>query len=66
MPRSNYSLSPKATSASIFPVIEFAPSKHGKEKVPRQFLMPAMSIDIMNANQEPEATRFQVPVILAW
>ncbi|KIR52308.1 ATP-dependent DNA helicase PIF1 [Cryptococcus gattii Ru294] len=49
-----------------FPVVAFAQSKFARKKVPERVIIPSMSVDILNALGQPEATRYQIPLILAW
>ena len=62
---------PKATFWSpsqmvSWPVVKFIPAKHASRLPPKQVLIPQMGVDCMNAMGTPEATRLQVPLILAW
>ncbi|OXH20987.1 ATP-dependent DNA helicase PIF1 [Cryptococcus neoformans] len=49
-----------------FPVVAFAQSKFARKKVPEKVIIPSMSVDMLNALGQPEATRYQIPLILAW
>lgn len=49
-----------------WPVIEFVPSKHATGRHYPRTLISGMCVDVKNADGDPEATRHQVPLILAW
>jgi hypothetical protein len=49
-----------------WPVIEFIPAKHASRPQAKRVIIPQMSVDYLNASGYPEATRHQVPLILAW
>ncbi len=49
-----------------WPVVEFIPAKHAPIPRAKRTLIPQMAVDCMNASGKPEATRHQVPLILAW
>ncbi|WWD16729.1 hypothetical protein CI109_101160 [Kwoniella shandongensis] len=51
---------------TAWPVVEFTPSKHASGKQSKRVIIPQMSVDVLNALGKPEATRHQVPLILAW
>ena len=51
---------------SIWPLVKFNKSRHAVGKHHDQVLLPAMLVDIKNAQGDPEAAREQVPLILAW
>ncbi|KAK4687337.1 ATP-dependent DNA helicase PIF1, partial [Tremellales sp. Uapishka_1] len=49
-----------------WPVVEFIPSKHAGVRQAKRVIIPQMAVDVLNAQGDPEATRHQVPLILAW
>ncbi|WWC93163.1 uncharacterized protein L201_008131 [Kwoniella dendrophila CBS 6074] len=49
-----------------WPVVEFIPSKWASGQVAKRVVVPQMSVDVLNAQGKPEATRHQIPLILAW
>lgn len=49
-----------------YPVIRFAPMAHCLQDPPPQMLIPALYIDVTNTQNKVEASRHQVPLILAW
>jgi ATP-dependent DNA helicase PIF1 len=51
---------------SVWPVVKFMYSKHARGQQYDRAIIPGMSVDVMNADHKPEATRDQVPLILAW
>nr|XP_019000033.1 uncharacterized protein I203_07567 [Kwoniella mangroviensis CBS 8507]OCF63494.1 hypothetical protein I203_07567 [Kwoniella mangroviensis CBS 8507] len=60
----NYGSAPDPKVA--WPVVEFIPSKHAIGKVAKRVVVSQMSVDVLNAAGRPEATRHQIPLILAW
>ncbi|WVW86550.1 hypothetical protein I302_108600 [Kwoniella bestiolae CBS 10118] len=60
----NYGSAPDPKVA--WPVVEFIPSKHASGKVAKRVVVPQMSVDVLNAAGRAEATRHQIPLILAW
>jgi ATP-dependent DNA helicase PIF1 len=52
--------------SSVWPIVKFAYSKHAQGQQYDRAIVPGMSVDVMNAKHKPEATRDQVPLILAW
>jgi hypothetical protein len=56
-----------ADSRVKWPVVEFIPPRHADPaNVYKKVVIPVMSVDMMNAQGTSEATRAQVPLILAW
>ncbi|KAK8861367.1 hypothetical protein IAR55_002186 [Kwoniella newhampshirensis] len=51
---------------TAWPVVEITPVKHASGKHSKRVIIPSMSVDVLNAQGKPEATRYQVPLILAW
>lgn len=49
-----------------WPVVEFIRSRYATGVHYAKTLIPQMSVDVTNAQSTPEATRHQVPLILAW
>nr|XP_019009026.1 uncharacterized protein I206_05666 [Kwoniella pini CBS 10737]OCF47807.1 hypothetical protein I206_05666 [Kwoniella pini CBS 10737] len=49
-----------------WPVVEFIPSKFASGNIAKRVLVPQMTVDVLNASGRPEATRHQIPLILAW
>jgi ATP-dependent DNA helicase PIF1 len=49
-----------------WPAVEFIQPKYAVKRDVRRVLIPQMSVDVLNAMGEPEATRFQVPLILSF
>lgn len=49
-----------------WPVVEFVRSKHATGPYHPKTLIAQMSVDVTNAQGSAEATRHQVPLILAW
>lgn len=49
-----------------YPVIRFAPMTHCSEDPPPRMLIPALDNDVTDSLDNREATRNQVPLILAW
>ncbi|WWC65515.1 uncharacterized protein I303_108133 [Kwoniella dejecticola CBS 10117] len=50
----------------FWPVVEFVPSRFATGRVAKRVLVPQMAVDVLNASGRPEATRHQIPLILAW
>lgn len=48
-----------------YPVIKFNSHRNAPTRYP-EILVPRMTVTAENANQEVEASREQVPLILAW
>lgn len=55
----------KAIPRRKWPVVRFEPHRNSPQRYP-EILVPQMTMTIENANQEVEAIREQVPMILAW
>jgi ATP-dependent DNA helicase PIF1 len=50
-----------------WPIVEFVPPKHaGVKRDVSRVLIPQMCVDVMNANGTEEASRYQVPLIVAF
>lgn len=49
-----------------WPVVEFIPSRHSSATKYARTIIPQAYIDVYNANNQVEATRLQVPLILSW
>ncbi|WVR08357.1 hypothetical protein IAU60_005412 [Kwoniella sp. DSM 27419] len=49
-----------------WPVVEFVPSRFAAGKHAKRVLVPPMTVDVLNAMGQSEATRHQIPLILAW
>jgi ATP-dependent DNA helicase PIF1 len=50
-----------------WPIVEFIPPKHaGVKRDVSRVLIPQMCVDVMNANGTEEASRYQVPLIVAF
>lgn len=49
-----------------WPVVDFVPSSHTSDPQYIRHLIPEMATSVDNAYDKPEATRNQVPLILAW
>ncbi|WRT69352.1 uncharacterized protein IL334_006336 [Kwoniella shivajii] len=49
-----------------WPVVEFVPSKYASGRLAKKVIIPQMQVDVLNAWGSPEATRHQIPLILAW
>ena len=56
----------KLSEVVLWPVIEFVPAKYAAAPTPKKVLIPEMVVDCNNAQAEVEASRRQVPLILAW
>lgn len=48
-----------------WPVVKFKSHRNSPLRYP-EILVPLMTVTVENANQETEASRLQVPLILAW
>lgn len=51
---------------TVFPVVEFIPSRYVTEPTPKRVLVPTNDITVKNPGGSIKATRVQVPLILAW
>lgn len=49
-----------------WPVVDFVPTSHTSDPQSIRNLIPEMTASVDNAYDKPEATRNQVPLILAW
>ncbi|OCF40183.1 hypothetical protein I317_06007 [Kwoniella heveanensis CBS 569] len=49
-----------------WPVVEFVPAKYASGRQPKKVIVPMMTVDVLNASGQAEATRMQIPLILAW
>ncbi|WVQ78705.1 hypothetical protein IAT38_000792 [Cryptococcus sp. DSM 104549] len=49
-----------------WPVVEFVPSKYAKSQEKQLLYLPPLTVEFLNAKGEAQATRHQVPLILAW
>lgn len=49
-----------------YPVVRFAPMVHCLVDPPPRMLIPRLSIEVTNSDNKIEATRQQIPLILAW
>lgn len=52
--------------AFLWPVVEFAASRHARQRGPVRAIIPSMMIDSFNAQGTKEASRMQIPLILSW
>lgn len=53
-------------SETMWPVVEFLKSRYATGIHYPRTLVPQLSVDVINARGTAEATRHQVPLILAW
>ncbi|WVN90430.1 uncharacterized protein L203_105666 [Cryptococcus depauperatus CBS 7841] len=58
--------SPYLDKRHEFPLVRFATSKYACRPKPKVVLVPLMTVDCMTPAGHPEATRHQIPLILAW
>ncbi|WVF68806.1 hypothetical protein IAT40_003579 [Kwoniella sp. CBS 6097] len=63
-PAGSFGAAPNPMTA--WPVVEFVPAKYASGKQAKKVVIPVMTVDVMNAQGKAEATRLQIPLILAW
>ena len=60
----------KVSTTQTWPVVEFVPAKHAsaaqKGSGNNTWLIPSNHVDVINAQNEIEAERYQIPLMLAW
>lgn len=57
---------PAPARDKLFPIIEFVPGKYAQSPTPKKVLIPPMLLEMKNAENGMEASRQQIPLILAW